>query len=145
MEINPKAPVIVEREISIQAPLETVWRWQSDIDKWSDWNPDIRHSKMDGPLAPGTVFQWKAGGASIVSTLQDVEPMRKLAWTGKTSGLRAAHTWRFEQQGDSVLVATRESFDGYWARLLPNVARKLLDKALRTWLESLKRQAESAG
>ena len=142
MDINEHAPAIAKAEIRVQAPLETVWRIQCDIDRWSEWNPDIQRSKLEGPLSTGSVFRWKSGGAAIVSTLREIEPMRKIAWTGKAIGIRAAHSWSFERQGDSVAVVTRESFDGWLPHIFPRTLRKMLDRSLRTWLQNLKRRAE---
>jgi hypothetical protein len=143
MQINPKAAAIAESEITIHAPIERVWRIQTSIDRWSEWNSDIQRSKLEGPLAAGSVFRWKSGGASIVSTLQQVEPMRELAWTGKALGVRAVHTWTFQQQGETVLVVTRESFEGWWARLIPGPTQRMLETSLRNWLKNLKQRAES--
>lgn len=143
MEIDRGAPAIAEAEMAIRAPLETVWRIQTDIDRWSAWNPKVQRSRLEGPLAVGSVFRWTSGGASIVSTLQEIEPMRRIAWTGKAMGARASHVWDFESRGDLVIVRTRESFDGWWPRLFPGLTRRMLDTILRAWLQSLKQRAET--
>lgn len=144
MEIDRGAPASAEAEIAIRATLETVWRIQTDIDRWSEWNPKVRWSRLEGPLAPGSVFRWQSGGASIVSTLQEVEPMRKIAWTGEAMGARASHIWTFGRgKEDTVVVLTKESFDGWWPRLFPGLTRRMLDTVLRAWLKSLKQRAET--
>lgn len=145
MDINSKAPATAQSELRIQAPLERVWRIQTDIDHWSEWNSNVQRAKLEGPLAPGSVFRWKSGGMSIVSTLEEVEPMRKLGWTGRALGVQAIHIWDFKREGDETVVTTRESFEGWWVSLLPGMTRKLLDGALREWLGSLKRRAETKG
>jgi uncharacterized protein YndB with AHSA1/START domain len=144
MEIDRQAAVTAEAEIAIRAPLETVWRIQTDIDRWSEWNPKVRRSRLEGACAAGSVFRWKSGGASIISTIQEIEPMRKIAWTGRAFGAHAAHMWTFERQGDEIVVLTRESFDGWWPRLLPGLTRRMLDTMLRAWLQSLKSHAEAS-
>jgi len=142
-QVEFNAAAVAECKIEIHAPLERVWGIQTKIDRWSDWNSDIQRSKLDGPLAVGSVFHWKSGGASIVSTLTQIEPMRALAWTGKAFGVRAAHTWTFRQQGETVFVETRESFDGWWPRLIPGVTRRMLETSLTKWLRNLKQAAEA--
>jgi uncharacterized protein YndB with AHSA1/START domain len=144
MEIDPTAPAIAEAEIAIRAPLETVWRIHTDIDRWSEWNAKVRRSKLEGPFAAGSVFKWSSGGASIVSTLQEIEPMTRIAWTGKAMGARASHVWTFEPRGDLVLVRTRESFEGWWPRLFPGLTRGMLKPILRAWLQDLKQRAEAS-
>lgn len=136
-------PVLADAEIAIRAPLETVWRIHTDIDRWSEWNPNVQRSRLEGPLAPGSVFSWRSGGASIVSTLQEVEPLRRIAWTGVAMGARASHIWTFEREGDAVTVLTRESLDGWWPRLFPGLTRRMLDAVLRAWLQSLKQHTET--
>ncbi|MCY1170409.1 uncharacterized protein YndB with AHSA1/START domain [Sphingomonas sp. BE270] len=143
MEIDPQAPAIAEGKIAINAPLETVWRIQTDIDRWSEWNSKVQRARLEGPLTVGSVFRWKSGGASIVSTIEEIEPTRRIAWTGRAMGARAAHIWTFEHRGDEVVVQTRESFDGWWPRLLPGLTRRMLDTMLPAWLQSLKLRAEA--
>jgi hypothetical protein len=142
MRADRQAPLTAEAEIAIRAPLDIIWRVQTGIDDWSEWNPKVSRSRLEGPLAAGSVFKWTSGGTSIVSTLQEVEPMRRIAWAGKAMGARAHHIWSFEPRGDLVVVSTQESFDGWWPRLLPGLTRRMLDGLLRAWLQSLKQRAE---
>ena len=144
MQIDPKSAAIAESRILINAPLQRVWQLQTNIDRWRDWNPAVTRSQLEGPLVVGSVFRWKSAGTSIVSTLAQVEPMQALAWTGRSLGIRAVHTWTFERQGKAVSVVTRESFDGWLPRLLPGSSRGLLDASLRAWLKNLKQAAEAA-
>ena len=58
---------------------------------------DVASADLRGPLAPGTEFRWKSGGSSIVSILQEIEPKRRIAWTGRTLGIRAVHVWTFTE------------------------------------------------
>jgi hypothetical protein len=143
MEINRTAPAIAQGEIAIHAPLDTVWSIHTDIDRWSEWNSSVRRSRLEGPLAAGAVFRWVSGGASIISTLQQVDPMRTIAWTGRAMGARASHVWTFEREGDAVIVHTTESFNGWWPRLFPDLTRGMLENILSAWLQALKQQAEA--
>lgn len=58
MEINPQAPLVARKEISIQAPIELVWKLQTDVDAWKEWQPGISKSKIYGDIATGSVFEW---------------------------------------------------------------------------------------
>lgn len=53
MQINSNAPIISRHEITISAPLETVWRVLTQIDSWSDWNPDMRRPTSQDRLRSG--------------------------------------------------------------------------------------------
>jgi hypothetical protein len=54
-----------------------VWRVWSDVDHWPEWNPDMKESRLDGPLQQGTtgMINTHSGGKhDVVVTM--VEPGR---------------------------------------------------------------------
>ena len=142
MDINRKAPAIGSAEALVRAPLDVLWSVQTNFTKWSRWNPDVEYVDIEGPLAPGTEFRWKANGAAITSELQEVEPKRRIVWTGKILGIHAVHVWTFEEQADGVLVRTEESFEGLLARLFAKSMRRMLAAALTKGLDALKTECE---
>lgn len=145
MEINSTAAAIAHHEIKINASSEVIWHLLSDIDHWHVWYPNVSKSKLEGSLIPGSVFRWKSGGTNIISTLQEVEPQRRISWTGKTLGTQAIHVWILEPQEKGVLVRTEESFEGWLVHLLKGTMQKMLDTSLQTWLKHLKQKAEEGG
>ena len=66
----------------------------------------------------------------------------RIAWTGNSLGIQAAHVWTMMQQGDRVSVRVEESFEGWPVQLLRGLMQRALDRANRAWLESLKGRAE---
>lgn len=142
MDINRKAPAIAFAEALVRAPLDVVWSVQSNFAEWSRWNPDVAYVDIEGPLAPGTGFRWKAGGAAITSELQEVEPKRRIVWTGKILGIRAIHVWIFEERADGILVRTEESFDGLLVRLFAKSMQRMLASSLAKGLAALKTECE---
>lgn len=144
MEINSKAPAISRHEIMINASSETIWQILTDINHWNVWYPNISESKLEGLLEPGSVFRWKSGGTAILSTLQEVEPSRRISWTGKAIGTQAIHIWILEPHEKGVLVRTEESFEGWLVRLLRGMMQEMLDTSLQTWLQHLKQKVEQA-
>lgn len=142
MDINREAPATASAEMFILAPLDLVWSVQTNIGEWSRWNPEVQQVDMPRPLAPGTEFRWKAGGTWIVSTLQEFEPKRRVGWTGRTLGIRAAHIWTFTAQDDGVLVRTEESFDGLIVRLFTGPMQRMLVSSLEKSLDALKAECE---
>jgi len=142
VEIDSAAPAVARGEIDIAAAPEVVWGVLSDIDGWPGWNPDIASAELDGELAPGSTFRWKAGPGTIKSTLRHVDPPREIGWTGKTFGINAVHVHRLEQRGDSTRVISEESWGGLPVRLLRRRMQKTLQKALDEGLQPLKAEAE---
>jgi hypothetical protein len=142
VEIDSTAPAVARGEIDIAAGPEVVWSVLADIDGWPRWNASIASAKLEGELAPGSTFRWKAGPGTITSTLGHVDPPRELGWAGKTFGIKAVHVYRLEQRGDSTHVTSEESWDGLPVRLLRGRMQKTLQKALDEGLPRLKAVAE---
>jgi uncharacterized protein YndB with AHSA1/START domain len=145
MDINENAPVITRDEILIDAPLERVWGLHTDISSWSEWLPDIDASTIEGPLAVGTVFRWQTYSLSIESTIQEIDPLRRIVWSGPAQGITAIHVWTMTPSVDGVVVRTEESWDGDPVRAQPKEMQQALDGSLRAWLQSLKHKAETQG
>jgi hypothetical protein len=142
MEINREAPAVASAQAVVSAPLDVVWSILTNIAEWSHWNPDVASVDLRGPLAPGTEFRWKTAGTSIVSTLQEIDPKRRVAWTGRTLVIRATHVWTFAEQAGGVLVRTEESFDGLIVRLFSGPMRRMLASSLEKGLNSLRTECE---
>lgn len=145
MEINERAPAKSTRELHIDATPQGAWALLADINNWPAWNPAVSRARLDGPFVPGSVFRWKSGGSSIVSTIQAVEPPTRIAWTGKTMGATAMHVWALEATGGGVRVRTSESFDGWLVRLFRSAFQRRLDRSLEDTLRALKAAAEKPG
>jgi len=137
-----QAPVRSSQEIEIAGPPEIVWDVLTDFEQWPQWNPDVKSMSFAGPVAPGSEFKWKAGPGTIVSTLEAVEPLRRISWRGRTMSIKAMHEWHLEPRAGGTLVQTEESFSGLLARLFRGSLQKTLDKSTSEGLEHLKREAE---
>ncbi len=142
--INVGAPFVLRGEQEIAADVETVWGLLARIEEWPRWNPDVKSAQLEGELAPGTVFRWRAGGASLVSRLIAVDPPREIAWTGKGPGMKVVHVYRLEPRDAGTVVRTEESVEGIVARLLKGWLRKRMDTAVQAGLRSLAQAAEAA-
>lgn len=142
MEVNRNAPVVAADEIDVAASPGAVWDVLTDLESWPRWNPDVKSMSMEGDLAEGSTFRWKAGPATITSTIRRVEPPTVIAWTGTTLGIRAKHVYRLEPRGGATHVHTEESYEGLVARLLRGSLQKTLEKALSDGLRYLKTETE---
>jgi uncharacterized protein YndB with AHSA1/START domain len=140
--INEGARVRARRVGVIDAPVEAVWAVLSDLQRWPDWNADVSAMRVEGPLAPGTRFRWKAGGMVIQSQLVEVMPPCRIVWTGRTLGLSAIHVWQLDPVEAKTQVTTEESFEGFLPRLLPGLMRRTLEKTLDTSIMLLREACE---
>jgi polyketide cyclase/dehydrase/lipid transport protein len=142
MKINESAPAVGSAEIVVAADPEVVWEVLAAIEDWPSWNPDVTSASLEGGLTEGSTFRWKAGSATITSTLQRVERPRLIAWTGKALGLRAIHVYRLEAHGPGTFVSTAESWDGPVARVFRKRMQETMSKAIEAGLGYLKAEAE---
>jgi uncharacterized protein YndB with AHSA1/START domain len=142
MDVNRDAPAVARSEAEIAADPETVWQVLTDLERWPSWNPDISSVTVEGGLGEGTVFRWKAGRATITSTIREVDRPRLIGWSGRTGGIDAVHVWRLEPRDGGTLVRTEESWQGLLVRLLRGPMRKSLQKAVDGGLGHLKAEAE---
>ena len=42
-----------EATLETKAAADRVWRVWSDVNRWPEWNPDMKESRIDGPLKLG--------------------------------------------------------------------------------------------
>ena len=142
MDIDHNAPIIADGSVETSASPFDVWAILTDIGRWPTWNPDVREARLDGVLAAGTRFEWRAGPGTITSVLQSVEPARELGWTGTTMGVRAVHVWRIEPMPGGSRLTTEESWSGWPARLMHKRMERTLREAVISGLHNLKTEAE---
>jgi hypothetical protein len=147
VDVDGSAPAVASGSIEIEAAPEVVWDVLTTIGDWPSWNPDVRTAALDGDLAPGTTFRWKAGPGTITSTIQELDPPHRITWTGRTVGIKAIHVYRLEAGATGTSVVSEESWAGLPVRLLRGFLRKQLQRSTDTGLQHLKREAErrSAG
>ena len=136
------AAVSSSRSIDVDGPPEVVWNVLTGFADWRQWNPDVKSMSFDGPLEPGSTFRWKAGPGTIVSTLEEVDPPRRVRWRGKTMSIHAHHEYRFEAHAGGTHVETEETFSGFLVSLMRGSLQKTLDRTLEQGLAHLKAESE---
>jgi hypothetical protein len=139
---DTSAPVVVSTATEVSARADAVWRVLADIERWPAWNRAVRSVSIEGEVATGTEFAWRAGPGTIHSTLLQVERPSFIAWSGRTLGLSAIHVFALEANGERTTVRTEESYTGLVARLLRVPLQRSLSRALAEGLVDLKAQAE---
>ncbi|MFF9788313.1 SRPBCC family protein [Streptomyces nigrescens] len=96
--VDPDALVRHRTEIVINAPLRTVWKLQTDVERWPSWQPPVETvERLDhGPFRKGSAFRWTtpippnpstpATSLDITSTVQQIKRNSCIRWTGPTTG-----------------------------------------------------------
>lgn len=143
MKVDQNAPMTARNEVTIEAPAQRVWSTLTEIDRWPEWQSAVSSAQLEGPLAVGSRFVWKANGLKIASCIEDLEPSRRIGWTGKALGMNAIHTWKTEPQDRGTRVLSEESMSGWFIRLIGIFDRDFLSKSLAAALQELKARAEA--
>lgn len=144
MDIDKNAPLIAKKEIIIKAPIEKVWKIQTDINSWPEWQKEVSSAKLIGGLKKGSTIKWRAMGMGISSTIEDVSKHKVIGWSGKSIGMYAIHFWYFEKSGYKTKVKTEESLSGWAPKLIKQFKPNFLDESLQKTLNQLKNQIEKA-
>ncbi|MFF8729125.1 SRPBCC family protein [Streptomyces sp. NPDC015171] len=158
--VDPDAPIRYATDTVIKAPLSTVWKLQTDIERWPSWQPPVTTAeRLDaGRLREGSRFRWTtpapatpttpATTLTITSTVRQLQRERCLLWTGPATGegLRideGVHLWTFRKVEGGVRVHTEETWTGDQVEADVPTATRALGTGLEAWLDDLKTTAES--
>ncbi|MGC5016452.1 SRPBCC family protein [Streptosporangium sp. DT93] len=160
--VDTSAKIRYRTETVIAAPLRTVWRIQTDVERWPSWQKPVLSSKrLDrGPLRPGSSFRWTtpvpetelnpATTLVVTSTVRQLRHQKCLRWEGPAIGAglridRGVHVWTFTEVGGRVVVRTEETWRGDQVEQDVGFSTEALGGGLETWLKELKTVAEREG
>jgi uncharacterized protein YndB with AHSA1/START domain len=140
-----RTAIHVRNEISMPAPPRAVWAWLVRAELWPRWYPNSHRVRIvSGPrpdLGLGSRFRWWTFGVAIDSTVAEVVPRERLAWTARGAGVRAYHAWLLRPAGSGCHVLTEETQSGWAARLGGLLMPNRMHRGHQLWLETLARQA----
>lgn len=157
--VDPGAKVRHRSEIMIKAPLRTIWKLQTDVERWPSWqSPVASADRLDhGRFRAGSAFRWTtpippnpstpATSLEITSTVRQVRDNSCIRWTGPAIGeglhIDGVHVWNFTKVRGGVLVSTEETHTGPQVDANVPVATEILRTGLEAWLRDLKTAAET--
>lgn len=141
--INANAPVKSSYEVEIGAPVDTVWKVLTQIDKWPSWQKNVTETTLMDRLEQGNRFKWKAGGLSFDSRIHTMKNLTMFGWTGKTLGASAIHNWTFQEGTHLTKVSVEESLQGIFPRFFRQYFQHNLDEGMKINLQELKTASES--
>ncbi len=156
--VDPKAKIRYRTSAVIKAPLRTVWRLQTDVERWPAWQPAVATiERLDhGRLRAGSAFRWTtpvpetattpATTLVITSTVQQLKQNHCIRWTGPAVGDglridRGVHVWNFTPVRGGVLVRTEETWTGAQVEADVDTSTAFLGAGLEAWLTDLDRAA----
>ncbi|MFF2660672.1 SRPBCC family protein [Kitasatospora sp. NPDC058032] len=152
--VDPGAQVRYRTEAVIDAPLDVIWKLQTDVDRWPSWQPPVTSAeRLDhGPFRAGSAFHWTtpvppgtgvpATSLDITSTVRQVKQGVCIRWTGPAVGegvhIDGVHVWNFTEVKGGVKVSTEETHTGPQVDADVPVATAILKAGLDGWLADLR-------
>jgi uncharacterized protein YndB with AHSA1/START domain len=140
-----RTAVHVRNELSMPAPPAAVWAWLVRAELWPGWYRNSHRVRIvSGPrpdLALGSRFHWWTFGVAIDSTVAELVPGERLAWTARGVGVRAYHAWLLRPAGNGCHVLTEETQNGWAARLGSLAMPSRMHRGHQMWLEALVQKA----
>lgn len=137
----------VHNEIEIAAPPEVVWKYLIEALGWESWYPGAKNvnfiTPQDSLLAANTSFSWETMGLQFISTIQEFEPYRLLAWESKKKSIQGYHVWLIIPTTTGCKVITDESQNGWLTFFEKTFQGKKLENLHDVWLTELKRKQKT--
>ncbi|MFD8317224.1 SRPBCC family protein [Kitasatospora purpeofusca] len=157
--VDPAAQIRYRTEAVVNAPLDVIWKLQTDVDRWPSWQQAVSSAeRLDrGRFRAGSAFHWTtpippgtgipATALDITSTVRQVEDRSCLRWTGPADGeglhIDGVHVWTFTKVRGGVRVSTEETHTGPQVDANVPLATAILRTGLEAWLTDLKAAAEA--
>ncbi|MDR6979821.1 uncharacterized protein YndB with AHSA1/START domain [Streptomyces sp. 3330] len=157
--VDASARIRYRSDVVIKAPLSTVWKLQTDVERWPSWQgPVLTAGRLDpGRLGKGSRFRWTtpapatpttpATTLEITSTVRQLRSEACVLWSGPAigQGLRideGVHLWTFTEVEGGVRVHTEETWTGAQVEADVPTATAALGAGLEAWLHDLRTAAE---
>jgi uncharacterized protein YndB with AHSA1/START domain len=130
----------IERSVTVDRPLATVWAYLSDFRSTNDWDPGtIETVRSSGDGGVGTVYhnisKFLGREVEVDYTVVDVEPERLLRLRGENKTVSLTDTITFEADADSTTVT-------YHAQFVLKGPARLADPLMSIPLKKLGDEAE---
>ena len=88
-----------EREVDIDAPVETVWNVMTNPEYWPEWFPGVGSVSDVTSVSEGGTFKWTLEDREGRGTIVKMEPMKRLEIRTQMGDDRDAHMFRLRPTG----------------------------------------------
>jgi uncharacterized membrane protein len=129
---------LINREFTVNVPLETTWQHLAQLDKWPTWAHHIKQIEVHpqgelGPQSSGVIHL--ANGMKSTFRMTEFNPGRNWKWVGPFLWLTIHFDHRFESMSSHQtklrFVLEASGFGvGLFGRLFAKAYRRNLEKAI---------------
>ena len=136
-----------EAALETKASPDRVWRVWSDVNHWHEWNPDMKESRINGPLKLGAtgMIDTRSGGKHdvVVTHFEDGHSfeLESTALPGTKMAIRATVT----PSGSGSMISQGFEPRGLLAPIVGPMMGGTILKTFNSVLNGLKQKVESAG
>ena len=94
-----RSPIHFTNELEVAVSAETIWSLIVDPKAWPSFYPKIEYIRLLGgheSLRLGTQFEASLAGEHVFATVEEFEPMTRIAWSGYPKGSETSkvyHAW----------------------------------------------------
>lgn len=143
--VPSRSPIHFTNELEVAASPEKIWSLLVDHRAWPAFYPGVaRVDLLDGhdSLRLGTRFETNLAGQDVFASVQEFEPVRRIAWGGHPKAAedsRAYHAWILTPTPTGCHLWTEETMQGpFWIELAkdaPDVFWRTHEKLLAALAE----------
>lgn len=119
-----RSPIHFTNELEVAASPETIWSLLVDPKAWPSFYPGVRHVELldgDETFGAGTRFETNLAGQDVFASVQEFEPVTRIAWVGYpkvSEASRAYHAWIITPTANGCHLWTEETMQGpHWIEL----------------------------
>ncbi|WP_369724366.1 SRPBCC domain-containing protein [Bradyrhizobium sp. LLZ17] len=146
-----RSPIHFTNELEVAASPETIWSLLVDTAAWPSFYPGVEHVELLGghqQLRLGTRFETNLAGQDVYASVQEFEPMTRIAWGGGPKASpesRAYHAWIITPTPNGTHLWTEETMQGpLWIELAKQ-APDIFWRTHQKLLEDLAKVATQGG
>ena len=119
-----RSPIHFTNEREVAASPGTIWSLLTDPSAWPSFYPGVEQVSLLGGhvrLRLGTQFETNLAGHDVLASVQEFEPMTRIAWGGgpkASAESRAYHAWIITPTAAGTHLWTEETMQGpLWIEL----------------------------
>ena len=143
--------LIVSASQDVKLPADAIWEAWSRLEKWGEWSKDTHLSARwigEPGWQVGARFEqvvdmgFPVGSRRTVETVEEVDPLRRVRWCQKGSGMRACHVWAFSMLPNGrVRVTNTEVFHATFVGLIKPIVAGRWEKKFKAAVSGLEAAA----
>ena len=109
--IDEHADLTDRQSIVINAPIEEVWSYIYNIEKWAEWNEHISGVTVKKAEKQ---FSCRYDGRKFQSTIMKEDKPSSLAWIGISGWIKSIYAWSLDSTDtNQTVVSVEECYKGF--------------------------------